>query len=68
MLKLLKLCAKIWYNYKGGLFMENNFDDNNKNIDINEEAKAASENEILEAAEAMAKAKEDDIKSCCFYC
>lgn len=43
--------------------MENNFDDNNKNIDINEEAKAASENEILEAAEAMAKAKEDDIKS-----
>lgn len=41
--------------------MENNFDDNNINID--EQAKAASENEVLEAAEAMAKAKQDDIKS-----
>ena len=38
--------------------MENNFNDNNinENIDINEKAKAASENEVLEAAEAMAKA------------
>lgn len=48
--------------------MENNFNDNNinENIDINEKAKAASENEVLESAEAMAKAKQDDIKSWIF--
>ena len=49
--------------------MENNFNDNNinentnENIDINEGVKAVSEDEVLEAAEALAKAKQDDIKS-----
>ena len=45
--------------------MENNFNNNDNNINdhIDIEAKAASENEVLEAAEALAKAKADDIKS-----